>query len=92
MSDILQDLRVMALPSVMDGEKDPLLTAGADEIARLRKERDKLHGYVEGLTGLIQLVCARDDIPVELKRELPTNHRVTDAAAYLTQIVPPEQK
>ncbi len=59
------------------------------ENERMRAERDELYGYVNGLLGLLQLVCSRDDMPKEIGEVLRTNHRATDAAAYLTQIVPP---
>lgn len=60
------------------------------EVARLREERDQLFNYVRGLIGLTQLIRGRDDVPAEVKESLRTNHRVTDAGAYLTQIVKPE--
>lgn len=58
-------------------------------ITRLWDERNQLYGYVNGLLGLLQLVRGRDDMPTEISTVLNTNHRATDAAAYLTQIVPP---
>lgn len=59
-------------------------------IARLWDERNQLYGYVQGLLGLLQLVRGRDDMPAEISDVLNTNHRATDPAAYLTQIVPPQ--
>jgi hypothetical protein len=58
-------------------------------IERLQEERDTLYGHVNGLLGLLQLVRGRDDMPAEISEVLNTNHRATDAAAYLTRIVPP---
>jgi len=52
-----------------------------DEIERLRKERDELYGYVNGLLGLLQLVRGRDDMPDEISEALRTSHRTCDAAA-----------
>jgi hypothetical protein len=60
-------------------------------LERLQRERDELYGYVNGLLGLLQLVRSRDDMPLAISEVLRTNHRATDAAAYLTQIVPPEK-
>jgi hypothetical protein len=57
---------------------------------RLQDERDELYGYVNGLLGLLQFIRDRDDVNAEVKDVLRTNHRVVDAAAYLTQIVPPK--
>jgi hypothetical protein len=56
----------------------------------MQHERDNLYGYVNGLLGLLQLIRGRDDVNDEVKDVLRTNHRVVDAAAYLTQIVPPK--
>lgn len=70
------------------------LMRGYDErsaqVARPLVERDMLYGHVNGLLGLLQLLRGRDDIPDEVKEIMRTNHRATDAAAYLTQIVPPD--
>lgn len=61
-----------------------------ESVNRLRDERDELYGYVNGLLGLLVLLRNRDDISDEIKDIMRTNHRVVDAAAYLTQIVPPD--
>jgi hypothetical protein len=58
-------------------------------INTLTEERDELYGYVNGLLGLLVLLRGRDDVPAEVKEAMRYNHRVVDAAAYLTQIVPP---
>jgi hypothetical protein len=60
------------------------------ELDRLRAERDNLYGYVNGLLGLLQIVRGRGDMPTEIADALRTNHRAADAAAYLTQIAPPQ--
>jgi hypothetical protein len=54
-----------------------------------RTERDELYDYVNGLLGLLQILRDRDDVPNNVKKIMRTNHRATDAAAYLTQILPP---
>ena len=66
-----------------------MIAAQRDHIRELRAERDELYGYVNGLLGLLQLVRDRDDMPSAISHVLCTNHRAVDAAAYLTQIVPP---
>ena len=68
------------------GTKPGVLMA---DIERLLAERNALYGHVSGLLGLLQLVRGRDDMPGEIRKVLNTNHRATDAAAYLTRIVPP---
>jgi hypothetical protein len=55
----------------------------------MQSERDNLYDYVNGLLGLLRLIRGRDDVNAEVKDVLRTNHRVVDAAAYLTQIMPP---
>lgn len=61
------------------------------ELARLRIERDHLYHYVNGLLGLLVLVRGRSDVNDEVRDALKTSHRAVDAAAYLTQIVPPRR-
>lgn len=87
MSDKIEQLkkRVELLPCPFCGSPGEI----ANEHEQLRHERDALYGYVNGLLGLLQLVRSRDDMPKAISRVLNTNHRATDAAAYLTQIVPP---
>lgn len=63
-----------------------------DKIKRLQNERDELYRYVNGLIGLTQLVRGHPFMHDEISSNLKTNHRVVDAAAYLTQIVPPKNK
>jgi hypothetical protein len=55
------------------------------------EERDQLYGYVQGLLGLLQLLRERADTSLEVTEIMRTNHRVADAEAYLTQIVPPRE-
>lgn len=62
------------------------------ELHEARAERNELYGYVNGLLGLLQLLRGRDDITNEVKEIMRTNHRAVDAAAYLTQIVPPIER
>lgn len=67
---------------------EAVITAAPSALER-GTERDELYGYVNGLLGLLQLLRGRDDIPDEVKEIMRTNHRAADAAAYLTQILPP---
>lgn len=66
--------------------------ATGELLAETGRERDALHGYVNGLLGLAQMVRRRDDCPDAIRDALNKNHRVLDAAAYLTQIVPPQEE
>jgi hypothetical protein len=80
------------------GYKFPSISMGSDGHNWMRcseqmaKERHELYGYVSGLLGLLQLVRGRDDMPPEIDEILKTSHRATDAASYLTQIVPPQSE
>lgn len=65
-------------------------TAAATAHPKLKAERDNLYGYVNGLLGLLQMIGHREDMPADIKNTLRANHRAADAAAYLTQIAPPE--
>lgn len=79
-------------PPPPEGSDRTVLTDDIVRLAeRVRDERDQLYGYVNGLLGLLQLVRGRDDMPAEINDALRTNHRAVDAAAYLTQIVPPHR-
>lgn len=47
------------------------------EVTRLREA-------LEGLVGLTELVCARDDVPEAAKDALRTNHRILEARRVLS--------
>ncbi|NPU23991.1 hypothetical protein [Bradyrhizobium denitrificans] len=49
------------------------------ELAAAYERIDELTGVVEGLLGLIVLVAERDDVTVDLRSILNTNHRVVAA-------------
>lgn len=60
------------------------------QLEQMKEERDALYGHVSGLLTLLQLVRGREDMPPAISKFLRTNHRTTDAAAYLARIIPPE--
>lgn len=48
-------------------------------IARAPTTPNEIHDALLGMLGLVQLICARDDVSDEVKRALRTNHRYVDA-------------
>ena len=48
-------------------------------IAEARTTPDEVNDALRGLIGLVQLICARDDIPDEIRTALLTNHRYIEA-------------
>lgn len=89
----------LALSALQEsGERDYYHNSGAaageirdalQENDLLRVQRDALYHYVNGLLGLLQLICGRDDMPASVRDVLHTNHRAKDAADYIAQIEPP---
>jgi len=59
------------------------LSRCVDGAIELRRQRDALAGGCRALLGLLQLVCARDDLPVEVRDALTYSHRIDEARAAL---------
>jgi hypothetical protein len=53
--------------------------------ARLIAAAPDLVDGCNALLGLIQLVCARKDMPLDIKRALESSHRVDEARAALAK-------
>ena len=53
--------------------------------ARLIAAAPELLAGCKALVGMIQLVCARDDIPLVIRDALLTNHRLDEAQAAVTK-------
>ena len=65
-------------PSDNDGmpDDDQLLDQA---IVAARTTANEIHDALLGMIGLVQLICARDDLPDDIRRALLTNHRYVDA-------------
>lgn len=53
----------------------------SEAAATPRTTPDEVHDALLGLIGLVQLICARDDIPDDIRIAMQTNHRYLDARA-----------
>lgn len=57
--------------------------------ARLIAAAPELLDGCNALLGLIQLVCARDDMPAAIREALETSHRVDEARAAIAKATQP---
>lgn len=48
-------------------------------VAEAKTSPDEVHDALLGMIGLVQLICARDDVPDVVKQAMATNHRYLDA-------------
>jgi hypothetical protein len=67
-----------------DGDKRSLKEHIAN--ARLIAAAPELLDGCNALLGLIQLVCARDDMPAAIREALTTSHRVEEARAAIAKV------
>lgn len=86
-TDIVERLRKRI---IFQNDADAL--EAANEIERLRGERDNLYGHVNDLLGLLVLVSSRDDMPAAIRDDLETSFRAVEASAYVKQIAAPIEK
>lgn len=67
-------------------EMNEVISRAIAEIEKLRREKDQLVYACNGLLGLIQIVCARDDTPGPITHAMETSHRVEEAIRVVATV------
>jgi hypothetical protein len=61
------------------GDVHIALSRAVDAAVELKAQRDALVKGCDALLGLLQLMCARKDMPPEIREHLTHSHRIDEA-------------